>query len=112
MAEQNESQSEILKRLRRVEGQIRGIQRMIEEGRSCEEVVTQLMAARAALDRAGLLIMSQHIEQCLLDPSGATNRAQLERITAFFLKLSGSAPSPEEYTGEPIPEEEASTEGS
>jgi len=41
-------------RLRRVEGQIRGIQRMVEEGRECEAIVTQLMAARAALDKVSL----------------------------------------------------------
>jgi len=42
-------------RLRRVEGQIRGIQRMVEEGRECEAIVTQLMAARAALDKVSLI---------------------------------------------------------
>ena len=55
----------ILARLRRIEGQIRGIHRMLEEDRVCEDVVTQLMAARSGLDQAGLLIIDQHIEQCL-----------------------------------------------
>lgn len=82
----------ILARLRRVEGQVRGIQRMIEEERECEEIVTQLMAARAALDRAGLLIMTEYIDECLLDPASRPNRARLERIMSFFLKVSGSVP--------------------
>ena len=86
-----ESQREdILTRLRRVEGQIRGIQRMIEDDRECEAVVTQLMAARAALDRASLRTMTHHIERCLLDPANKDNRAQLERIMSFFLKVSGA----------------------
>ena len=55
----------ILARLRRIEGQIRGIHRMLEEDRVCEDVVTQLMAARSGLDQAGLLIIDQHIERCL-----------------------------------------------
>jgi len=80
---------EILSRLRRVEGQIRGIQRMIEEERGCEAIVTQLMAARAALDKTGLHIMSHHIESCLLDPSGKSNRHQLDRIISFFLRFAG-----------------------
>ncbi len=82
---------EILTRLRRVEGQIRGIQRMIEENRECEAIVTQVMAARAALDRASLYIMSHHIENCLLNSGEATERAQLDRIISFFLKFAGPA---------------------
>ena len=79
---------QILGRLRRVEGQIRGIQKMIDENRDCEAVVTQLMAARAALDKASLVIITQHLQQCLTQPTipGETNN--LERIMSFFLKLT------------------------
>ncbi|MFP3896884.1 MAG: metal-sensitive transcriptional regulator [Anaerolineales bacterium] len=76
----------IVARLRRVEGQIRGIQRMVREDRECEDIVTQLMAARAALDRAGLLIMSHHIKYCLQYP--LQEREELERIISFFLELA------------------------
>jgi DNA-binding FrmR family transcriptional regulator len=79
---------EIITRLRRVEGQVRGIQRMIEDGRDCEEIVTQLMAARAALDRASILIINSRIERCLLDATGQGGRAQLERLVSFLLKIS------------------------
>jgi hypothetical protein len=47
---------EISNRLKRIEGQIRGLQRMVEEQRDCEAILTQLMAGRAALDRVGLLV--------------------------------------------------------
>jgi CsoR family transcriptional regulator, copper-sensing transcriptional repressor len=90
----NRQKKDILVRLRRVEGQIRGIQRMIEEERECEAIVTQLMAARSALDRAGLFIMSHHIERCLSSSEGEADRDQLERIISFFLKF-GVAPEPE-----------------
>jgi DNA-binding FrmR family transcriptional regulator len=55
----------LLTRLRRVEGQIRGIQRMLEEDRVCEDIVTQVMAARTALDQVSLLILNHHVERCL-----------------------------------------------
>jgi CsoR family transcriptional regulator, copper-sensing transcriptional repressor len=79
---------ELLARLRRVEGQIRGVQRMIEENRDCEAVVTQLMAARAALDRASVLIVDHHLAECLLGEDGPVNRAQLSRIVEFLVKFS------------------------
>ena len=55
----------LLARLRRIEGQIRGIHRMVAEDRMCEDVLTQLMAARSGLDQVGLLIMDRHVESCL-----------------------------------------------
>jgi len=92
-------QSEITTRLRRVEGQVRGIQHMIEEGRDCEAIVTQLMAARAALDRASILIINGHIERCLLDATGQEGRAQLDRLVSFLLKISPIMPqTPESET--------------
>ena len=55
---------EITARLRRVEGQVRGLQRMVDEGRDCETILVQLMAARSALDKVGLLIVSNYIDEC------------------------------------------------
>jgi len=83
---------EILARLRRVEGQIRGIQRMIAEGRDCEAIVTQLMAARAALDKASLYIVSHHIEACLADSSSQANRDRLDRVIEFFMRFASPLP--------------------
>ena len=80
--------AEITTRLRRVEGQIRGIQRMIEDERDCEDIITQLMAARAALDKAGLLIVSSHVQQCLHGSSDPELEESLHRVIELFLKLS------------------------
>ena len=55
----------LLSRLRRVEGQVRGISRMIEERRYCIEIIQQLTAARKALDQVSLNIMSGHINTCV-----------------------------------------------
>ena len=57
----------ITTRLRRIEGQVQGIQRMLDSGRECEEVLTQIMAVRSSLDQVGLLLMELHIERCILD---------------------------------------------
>jgi DNA-binding FrmR family transcriptional regulator len=55
---------EITTRLKRVEGQVRGLQRMLDEERDCETILVQLMAARSALDKVGLLIVSNYIDEC------------------------------------------------
>jgi DNA-binding FrmR family transcriptional regulator len=56
----------LLARLRRIEGQIRGIHRMLEQDRVCEDIVTQLMAARSSLEQVGLLIIQEHIDRCIV----------------------------------------------
>lgn len=79
---------DVLARLRRVQGQVGGIVRMIEEGRDCSDVVTQLAAASRALDRAGFKIIAAGLRQCIADQDAATSRldeAQLERL---FLSLA------------------------
>jgi len=79
----------ILNRLRRVEGQARGLQRMIEEGRSCEEVLTQLAATKAALDRVGILLISLKMRDCLLEGSTEVDsREAVERALEAFLKYA------------------------
>ena len=57
--------NELLPRLRRIEGQIRGIMHMVEERRYCIDIVQQLTAARRALDQVALKIMSGHINTCV-----------------------------------------------
>jgi DNA-binding FrmR family transcriptional regulator len=58
---------DISTRLRRIEGQVRGIQKMLEDDRECEEMLTQTMAIRSALDNVGARIMEYHLDRCLLD---------------------------------------------
>ncbi len=55
-----------LTRLRRIEGQIRGLQRMIEEQRECEDLMTQLMAVRSGLEQVSLILLEHHVRDCLL----------------------------------------------
>lgn len=55
----------VLNRLRRIEGQVRGLQRMISEDKRCEDVLTQLAATGAALDRVGVYLISHRMKECL-----------------------------------------------
>ncbi|MGW1022245.1 metal-sensitive transcriptional regulator [Streptomyces sp. NPDC002577] len=78
----------VLNRLRRAQGQISGVIRMIEEGRDCEDVVTQLAAASRALDRAGFAIISTGLQQCVMDiDAGRKNGEDAEQIRARLERL-------------------------
>jgi DNA-binding FrmR family transcriptional regulator len=59
------------KRLRRVEGQVRGILRMMEEDKDCRDVVTQLSAIRSAVDKTMALVVAVNLERCLLEEQEA-----------------------------------------
>lgn len=83
----------VLNRLRRAQGQISGVIRMIEEGRDCEDVVTQLAAASRALDRAGFAIIATGLEQCLTDAErsaggGEATEQMKARLEKLFLSLA------------------------
>jgi len=66
---------EMKTRLRRIEGQIRGVLRLMEEGKSCKEVVSQLSAVRNASDKAIAQIVAENLKQCLLEEQAAGNDA-------------------------------------
>ena len=69
------SKDGLLKRLARVEGQVRGVARMVEDERYCIDIVTQINAARAALDKIALGLVDDHVRHCLRDPDGADEHA-------------------------------------
>ncbi|WP_432118530.1 metal-sensitive transcriptional regulator [Streptomyces sp. bgisy032] len=81
----------VVNRLRRAQGQIAGVIGMIEAGRDCEEVVTQLAAASRALDRAGFAIIATGLQRCLSDGDTAApeDREQMRaRLEKLFLSLA------------------------
>lgn len=77
----------VINRLRRAQGQIGGVIRLIEEGRDCKDVVTQLAAASKALDRAGFAIISTGLERCLTEGEEAAG-IDRERLQKLFLSLA------------------------
>ena len=72
-------------RLVRVQGQIGGIVKMLDEGRDCTDLLTQLSAASTALTRAGFTIIATGMQHCGTDPEGQQNREQLEKA---FMSLA------------------------
>lgn len=82
-----ENMDPIVKRLRRAQGQIGGVLRMIEEGRDCEDIVTQVAAVSRALDRAGFAIIATGLKQCLADTGGADS-VDSEKMEKLFLSLA------------------------
>jgi DNA-binding FrmR family transcriptional regulator len=81
----------VVNRLRRAQGQIAGVIKMIEEGRDCEDVVTQLAAASRALDKAGFAIIATGLQHCLTDANTAMpeDREQMRaRLEKLFLSLA------------------------
>ncbi len=65
MAKLENRKKDILIRLRRIEGQIRGLQRMVEEGIPCPEILTQVAAATAAIKRVGAVMVQAYLQECL-----------------------------------------------
>ena len=75
-------------RIKRIEGQVRAVLRMMEEGKDCKEVVTQMSAARNALDRAVAVVVSTNLEQCVreeIDKGGDTS-AQIQEAVNLLVK--------------------------
>lgn len=84
----DEVSDEVINRLRRAEGQLRGVQRLLEEGADCTAVVTQLTAAQAALRRAGIRLMSSGMRHCLSDPERAASEGMdADQMEELFLRL-------------------------
>jgi len=69
MVEEAISAETLVKRLKRIEGQIRGIQKMIENSRDCESIITQLGAVRSAIEGVGVLVLSNYMKLCFLEGS-------------------------------------------
>jgi len=102
-----DAHEETAARLRRIEGQVRGLQRMVGEGRPYEEVITQFMAARAALDKVGIALVVQHLRDCThRQSSGIPCEGEIERALALFLRMDsrpiGAAPLGADPAPEPV----------
>lgn len=80
--------ADVVARLHRVQGQVGGVIRMIEEGRDCADVVTQLAAASRALDRAGFKIIATGMRQCLADTDTDRAAVDTEQLERLFLSLA------------------------
>lgn len=81
----------LVTRLNRVEGQVRGIRRMVQEPRLCVEILQQLSAAEAALNRISLAVLRTHVEQCVpsgVEQSREEGQARLKELVDIFDRFS------------------------
>lgn len=84
----NEAQfDEVLKRVKRAEGQIAGVIRMLEEGRSCEEIVHQMSAVGKAINTAAITLIAASLQECIIEGKMA-NPEQSEKLKKLFLSLA------------------------
>lgn len=81
-----EAMKPTINRIKRVQGQLAGVVRMLEEGRECEDVVIQLAAASKALDRAGFAIVATGLRQCFDD--GGAESLDTRKLERLFLSLA------------------------
>ncbi len=85
----NTTKDDVTLRLRRIEGQIRGLQRMIGEGQDCVEVIHQLSAARKALDKVGFIILTHKMQDCIKEKEGSEDsEAAMKEAMELFLSLA------------------------
>ena len=75
-------------RMRRIEGQLRGVIRMMDENKSCRDVITQMSAVRSALDRTAAIIVSQNLEQCIRNSKDDNDSEQLIKEAVNLLVKS------------------------
>jgi DNA-binding FrmR family transcriptional regulator len=83
----SEDKDQLLKRLRRIEGQTRGIQTMVSEDRWCPDILQQIAAARAALDKVALGLAEGHVQHCMME--GRADPARQQEMTAELMEALG-----------------------
>ncbi len=81
------TKEQLNKRLRRIEGQVRGVQGMVEEDRYCIDVLTQISAIQAALDKVALGLMDEHARHCVAGAEGADQADKTDELMAAVGRL-------------------------
>jgi DNA-binding FrmR family transcriptional regulator len=79
----------LAKRLRRIEGQVRGLQRMVDEGRYCPDVLTQIASVHEALRGVGRIMLHNHLTHCTTDAIRSGDPAEAQRVVGELVELWG-----------------------
>lgn len=77
----------LLKRLHRIEGQVRGVEKMVEEDRYCIDIVTQISAAQAALDKVALGLLEDHTRHCVIGGEAGLQEERTEELMGAVRRL-------------------------
>ncbi|OGP67482.1 MAG: hypothetical protein A2169_12325 [Deltaproteobacteria bacterium RBG_13_47_9] len=86
--ENGRQKKDVLMRLKRIEGQIRGLQRMVNEEVPCPEIMTQVAAATSAIKKVGMVIVQSYLEDCLDKTQGETGSKRNETLKDFQTAIS------------------------
>ncbi len=81
------TRDQLLGRLRRIEGQVRGVERMVEDDRYCIDVLTQISAVQAALDKVALGLLDEHARHCVLRSEGPTQEDRTDELMGAVGRL-------------------------
>ncbi len=84
---QHPNMDQVIRRLSKIIGHTQAIKRMCEEGRSCDDILTQIAAVRSALGSAGRVILQDHIENCVVESLASGDRESLESLNKAIEKL-------------------------
>jgi DNA-binding FrmR family transcriptional regulator len=84
----DDTKEALLNRLNRVEGQVRGIIRMVEDEKGCEDVLTQVAAARSAMDRIGIHIITNRMRECLENKPSVSPQDAIAEAIDIFIRFS------------------------
>ena len=82
-----EIQADLTVRLKRIEGQVRGVQKMVEEERDCSDILQQMTAIRSATHQASLVLARAYASRCLMEPTGGDMGVMLDQLMATLRKL-------------------------
>ena len=82
-----EVQADLTVRLKRIEGQVRGVQKMVEEERDCSDILQQMTAIRSAMHQASLILARAYASRCLMEPTRGDMDAMLDQLMATLRKL-------------------------
>lgn len=84
----NEHKNDILKRLNRAEGQVRGVAKMVEDDKYCIDVLTQITAAQSALDRVAVELLRDHAKHCMIDAKSDKEKAtKADELVAAIARM-------------------------
>jgi DNA-binding FrmR family transcriptional regulator len=81
------TKDQLLKRLKRIEGQVRGVQGMVEDDRYCIDILTQISAAQAALDKVALGLLDEHARHCVMGAKGTDQVEKTDELMAAVARL-------------------------
>ena len=83
----DESKADILRRLKKIEGQVKGLQRMVDQDKCCGDILVQVAAIRAAMNRVGTITIERHSRKCLIEAIGDRQDAAITELIDVLTKF-------------------------